>query len=105
MDRPDRLQEIAQQFAIHPVVALLGPRQCGKTTLSRMAAERSGKTVTRSMHTAIDVLELDELRIVHPGDRTFPLAQKIRAVGLTVFGKHLPSMPTEVGPSGTAPAP
>lgn len=61
--------------------------------------------VTRSMHTAIDVLGLDELRIVHPGDHTFPLAQKIRAVGLTVFGKHLPSIPTEVGPGGTAPAP
>jgi predicted AAA+ superfamily ATPase len=29
------LNKIALQFASHPVVALLGPRQCGKTTLAR----------------------------------------------------------------------
>ncbi|MDP2811891.1 MAG: ATP-binding protein [Rhodocyclaceae bacterium] len=47
MDRPDHLRQIEWQFAIHPVVALLGPRQCGKTTLARMAAERSSEPVTR----------------------------------------------------------
>lgn len=47
MDRPDFLRRIEQQFAIHPVVALLGPRQCGKTTLARMFAEQAGKPVTR----------------------------------------------------------
>lgn len=47
MDRPDFLQQIGQQFTIHPVVALLGPRQCGKTTLARMFAEQAGKLVTR----------------------------------------------------------
>lgn len=38
MDRPRVLARIASQFRIHPVVALLGPRQCGKTTLARMFA-------------------------------------------------------------------
>lgn len=33
--RPRALDRIARSFQIHPVVALLGPRQCGKTTLAR----------------------------------------------------------------------
>ena len=35
MDRPDQLKRINQLFKTHPIVALLGPRQCGKTTLAR----------------------------------------------------------------------
>lgn len=35
IERPDYLDNIRSQFRIHDVVALLGPRQCGKTTLSR----------------------------------------------------------------------
>jgi hypothetical protein len=38
---------------------------------------------TRSMHTAMEVLQLDELRIIYPGDRAFPLTESIRAIGLT----------------------
>lgn len=40
LDRPHAIQRIEGLFATHPVVALLGPRQCGKTTLARMIAER-----------------------------------------------------------------
>lgn len=39
MDRHGFIQKIKDEFDIHPVVALLGPRQCGKTTLARMFAE------------------------------------------------------------------
>lgn len=46
MDRPGYIQKIRQGFDIHPVVSLLGPRQCGKTTLARMFAE----TVTDPVH-------------------------------------------------------
>ena len=35
MNRTLACLEIAAAFKIHPVVALLGPRQCGKTTLAR----------------------------------------------------------------------
>lgn len=35
MLRPHFLQKIQEAFKIHPVVAILGPRQCGKTTLAR----------------------------------------------------------------------
>jgi predicted AAA+ superfamily ATPase len=47
MNRPDYLQRITTLFALYPVVALLGPRQCGKTTLARMAAEHFDGPVTR----------------------------------------------------------
>jgi predicted AAA+ superfamily ATPase len=37
--RPDALGRISQTFRVHSVVALLGPRQCGKTTLAMMLAK------------------------------------------------------------------
>ncbi|MEW6443776.1 MAG: ATP-binding protein [bacterium] len=37
--RPDPLHRIELAFRVHPVVALLGPRQCGKTTLARIFEE------------------------------------------------------------------
>ena len=40
--RPRALDRIARSFQVHPVVALLGPRQCGKTTLARQFV--SGKS-------------------------------------------------------------
>jgi len=36
IDRPGYLEQIHFQFEVHPVVAVLGPRQCGKTTLAGM---------------------------------------------------------------------
>ena len=36
--RPSAIRRIAQSFRVHPAVALLGPRQCGKTTLARLLA-------------------------------------------------------------------
>ncbi len=36
MDRPTFLKEIKRLFKTHPIVAILGPRQCGKTTVARM---------------------------------------------------------------------
>jgi len=38
--RPLALDRIFTVFRVHPVAALLGPRQCGKTTLAKMIAER-----------------------------------------------------------------
>ncbi|OJW50633.1 MAG: hypothetical protein BGO67_06055 [Alphaproteobacteria bacterium 41-28] len=39
MKRDRYLQKINQLLRVHPAVALLGPRQCGKTTLAQMYAE------------------------------------------------------------------
>ena len=38
--RPGAIRRIARSFRVHPAVALLGPRQCGKTTLARLVAAR-----------------------------------------------------------------
>lgn len=39
MKRLAYLQLIENHFRVHPVLGILGPRQCGKTTLARMYAE------------------------------------------------------------------
>jgi predicted AAA+ superfamily ATPase len=44
IDRPEALGRIKRAFRVHPVVALLGPRQCGKTTLARRLAEGEKET-------------------------------------------------------------
>ena len=45
IQRPGYLKRIEDVFRIHPVAALLGPRQCGKTTLARMLAEFRASTI------------------------------------------------------------
>ncbi len=43
MERLRFLEQLRGAFRVNPVVGLLGPRQCGKTTLARMfAAQRNG---------------------------------------------------------------
>jgi predicted AAA+ superfamily ATPase len=43
--RPEPIRQIKASFQIHPVTALLGPRQCGKTTLARIIAEKEPSTI------------------------------------------------------------
>ena len=38
--RPEPISQINRSFQVHPVTALLGPRQCGKTTLARIIAQQ-----------------------------------------------------------------
>ncbi len=42
--RPEPFSQIEATFQVHPVTALLGPRQCGKTTLARFMAEKNLST-------------------------------------------------------------
>jgi predicted AAA+ superfamily ATPase len=42
--RPEPIRQIEKSFKVHPVTALLGPRQCGKTTLARFIAEHEPAT-------------------------------------------------------------
>ena len=42
--RPRVLERIAMTLSIHPIAALLGPRQCGKTTIAKVIAEREPST-------------------------------------------------------------
>jgi uncharacterized protein len=38
IERPQALARVRESFAVHPAVAIEGPRQCGKTTLARAIA-------------------------------------------------------------------
>ena len=39
--------------------------------------------MTRSMHIAMDNLKLERLDVIHAGDHSFPLAERVRAVALS----------------------
>ena len=54
IDRPDAVGRVMQSFRVHPAVALLGPRQCGKSTLARMIAEAQGPVTNFDLERAID---------------------------------------------------
>jgi uncharacterized protein len=55
--RPNVIKQIARALTIHPVAALLGPRQCGKTTVARLFAEREPSTYFDLEH-PVDVRRL-----------------------------------------------
>ncbi len=42
--RPAIISQIDRMLNVHPIAALLGPRQCGKTTVARMIAARQPST-------------------------------------------------------------
>ncbi|MEW5983116.1 MAG: ATP-binding protein [Acidobacteriota bacterium] len=44
VERPLYIDRIRRTFQVHPVAALLGPRQCGKTTLARIVAAHEPTT-------------------------------------------------------------
>jgi predicted AAA+ superfamily ATPase len=44
VNRPAVIDQIERALAIHPIAALLGPRQCGKTTLARIISEHQPST-------------------------------------------------------------
>lgn len=49
--------------------------------------------VTRSMHTALDVLGLEQLDVVHAGQASFPLAPRIRALSAADLAEALDPLP------------
>lgn len=38
--RPHAIKRVREVFRVHPIAALLGPRQCGKTTLAKMIGQQ-----------------------------------------------------------------
>jgi predicted AAA+ superfamily ATPase len=60
MERPIFLQSINKQFECNLIVALLGPRQSGKTTLAK-------------------------LTIIYPGEKSYYLDKNIQVVGLDEY--------------------
>jgi predicted AAA+ superfamily ATPase len=57
--RPHVIDRISAAFRVHPVAALLGPRQCGKTTVARMIADREPCTYFDLEH-PVDARRLSE---------------------------------------------
>jgi predicted AAA+ superfamily ATPase len=55
------LQKIEQNFRVHPVVAILGPRQVGKTTLARMFVQEKRDNNARffDLENPLDLARLD----------------------------------------------
>lgn len=53
MDRPNVLDHIQKLQKSHPIVALLGPRQCGKTTVARMYCKK------HSQFSAVNYFDLE----------------------------------------------
>jgi uncharacterized protein len=52
----------------------------------------STPTLTRSMHSALADLKLDRLDVVYAGERTFPLAERVRAVPLARVWEDVESL-------------
>jgi uncharacterized protein len=46
MNRNSYIRKIERAFQIHPIVAILGPRQCGKTTLAKIFADSIAKILS-----------------------------------------------------------
>lgn len=66
MNRSSFLNAIEQAFMIHPAVALLGPRQCGKTTLAKQFANNVTSVHYFDLEDPDDLLLLDNpKRILH----------------------------------------
>ncbi len=57
IERPKPLERIRQVFRVHPVASLLGPRQCGKTTLARIVAAAEPSTYF-DLESPVDVQRL-----------------------------------------------
>lgn len=58
IDRPRALRRVEQSFRAHPAVALLGPRQCGKSTLARVIAAGEPTATLFDLERAVDVRRL-----------------------------------------------
>jgi len=59
MKRDTFLKDIHQLFRVHPAVSLLGPRQCGKTTLAHMYAETHHPSKRFDLENPEDLLLLE----------------------------------------------
>jgi len=60
MERAHYIEQLERGLDVHPIVALLGPRQCGKTTLARMYAEQTGQNRTNGDVTTITRFDLED---------------------------------------------
>ncbi len=61
LSRDHFVQRLKKQLSVHPVAALLGPRQCGKTTLAQQIADHYPSPIHRfDLENPSDLLALSE---------------------------------------------
>ena len=60
IDRPLLLQEVQDALKRSPIVLLIGPRQCGKTTLARMVRDSKSRCTCFDLENPADIAALDE---------------------------------------------
>ena len=77
MQRGQLLQRVQQFLRNFPCVALLRPRQSGKTTIARQIA-----TAEPGFDSARNYFDLDQLTLVCPGDTAHELEPRVRVRGL-----------------------
>ncbi len=54
----------------------------------------SAPRLTRSMRSVLEHLGLDRLDVLHPGRETYPLAARVRAVGIRRIEDDIPALHT-----------
>ena len=59
LDRPALVARVREAFEVHPVVALTGPRQCGKTTLAHAIAAQEPRIAYFDLEAAVDRRRLE----------------------------------------------
>jgi predicted AAA+ superfamily ATPase len=65
MQRIDYIDDIEKAFKTHKVVALLGPRQCGKTTLANDYIRNKGSDFSEVHYFDLE-RNTDLARLAHP---------------------------------------
>lgn len=69
----------------------------GRRRLGFEMKRTSAPRVTRSMRIALEDLQLDRLDVIHAGDETFPLAERVRAVSIRRVFDDVGAIGGEVG--------
>lgn len=59
IERPIAVARVQAAFRVHPAVALLGPRQCGKTTLAHIISEEEPDVTFFDLEKAVDRRRLE----------------------------------------------
>ena len=99
-------------FALKVVIERLGarPEECffwaahtgaeidllvarGRVRIGVEIKRTSSPGATRSMHAALEDLDLDRIDVIHAGDATFPLTERVRALALGRVWRDLDPLP------------
>ena len=59
IDRPIAIDRVQSAYRVHPAVALLGPRQCGKTTLAQIISDKEPEVSFFDLEKAVDQRRLE----------------------------------------------